>query len=183
METGVYYHLSINALPDRLLFEDSLDKAYFICLLQDYVSPRDHMSVYKESVHRLADVDVIVFSLRNTTVDLVVYAARLESVELFGQNLLEQYIVYLNQQKSHSRTALPFDTIFSHHKLEDEKQALKLSRQLHLMHDDWRYDRYSSIGFFVDDRRGDWLQPWRLTSLFGNDPQWYLKFLQTTPVS
>ena len=82
-------------------------------------------------------------------------------------------------QDQHIITNLPFDTIFIFDKLNGRHEALNISKEIHLLHDNWRYDRYSSIGFYLDDRRGDWMRPYRLTSLFGAKPKQYLKFLKS----
>jgi hypothetical protein len=65
--------------------------------------------------------------------------------------------------------------------LADEYAALDTSRLIHLACDNWRVSRYSSIGFYLDDRRGDWLQAWRLAKLYGNNSRWYEAFIEQNP--
>src|SRR5690606_10730899 len=55
--------------------------------------------------------------------------------------------------------------------------ALQQSVVLHLQHTDWEYDRYSSIGFYLHDRRGDWMHLWRLSQLYANDSTHYQMLL------
>lgn len=64
-------------------------------------------------------------------------------------------------------------------KLIGRHEALNVSKEIHLLHDDWRHDRYSSIGFYLDDRRGDWMRPYRLMTLFNAKPKQYLRFLRS----
>ena len=63
-------------------------------------------------------------------------------------------------------------------KLAGEHEALGLSADIHLIHKDWEYDRYSSIGFYLHDRRGDWMKLWRLTKLYDNNAAAYRNFIQ-----
>ena len=172
-----YYHVWIAASKDQVFFASGLDKAFFISLLQDYLSPRAGLGQWS-SRHQgfAAAIDLIVYSLTDFGVNLLINASDKEAVEDFGQALLSHYAAYLSQQRAWE--VLPFDSIFVHDRLADEHEALAISRDIHLLHDNWQYDRYSSIGFYLHDRRGDWVHPWRLTDLFNNDSDWYLNFMQ-----
>ena len=172
-----YYHVWIAAAKDQVFFHNSYDKAFFISLFQDYLSPRAGMGEWSGR-HQgyAAELDLIVYSLTDFGVNLLVCSSSTEAVEDFGQALLSHYAAYLSQQQAWE--VLPFDTIFTYDHLADEHEALSISRDIHLLHDNWQSDRYSSIGFYIDDRRGDWMQPWRLTNLFNNDREWYFNFMQ-----
>lgn len=173
MSEGRYYHLWIAASEGQSFFPGSFDKAYFISLLQDLLSPRIHFSTAQ------SPVDLVVFALTSHGVNLLVFAIDQTAVTDFGQNLLLAYADYLNEQGV--RVVLPFDTIFAHERLRDEHEALNISRQLHLLPEEWRSDRYTSIGFYLDDRRGDWLQAWRISNLYHNDVTWYEAYLEDGP--
>lgn len=162
-----YYHLWIAAAKDQIFFENNLDKAYMVSLFQDQLSPRSK---------KFADeVDLIAYSLTDFGMNLLLCAKNSQSIEDFGQTVLLDYAAFLNQQFAWE--ILPFNTIFAYDVLADEHEALSVSRDIHLLHKNWRHDHYSSIGFFLDDRRGDWIQPWRLADLYGNDEIWYQDFL------
>jgi hypothetical protein len=161
-----YYHLWIAAKKDQLFFHTSIDKAFIISLFQEHLSPRRQ---------RPQHINLIAYSLTDFGMNLLMSASSSKDVEEFGQKILLAYADFLNEQSSWE--ILPFDTIFTYDKLADEHEALAISREIHLLHDDWRHDRYSSIGFYLDDRRGDWLQAWRLADLYNNESQWYQNFL------
>lgn len=170
MRKSSYYHVWIAASKDQVFFATNLDKAYFVSLLQDQLSPRIHFGLGSGP-----PLDLLAYALTDFGVNLLVHAPDQKVVEAFGQDLLLDYADYLNQQSNWE--VLPFDTIFTHDRLSDIHEALAVSREIHLLPDDWRNDRYSSIGFYLEDRRGDWLQAWRLCDLFSNDPQWYQQYL------
>lgn len=165
-----YYHLWIAAAKDQVFFQTSIDKAYVISLFHLYLSPRR-----RDQPRYCEELDLIAYSLTDFGMNLLLCATGTKIVEDFGQNILVHYSDFLHQQSAWE--VLPFDTIFTYDKLADEHEALAVSREIHLLHDDWRHDRYSSIGFYLDDRRGDWLHPWRLTDLYHNDTHWYQHFL------
>jgi len=169
IEEGSYYHLWIAAAHDSLFFQSNLDKACVISIFQNILSPRNQ-NVRSDSV------SLVAYSLTDFGMNLLLYAKKKDVVEGFGQVLLLQYAAYLTEQRSWE--VLPFDTIFTNDRLKDEHEALVISKQIHLLHHYWRNDRYSSIGFYLDDRRGDWIQPWRLVALFNNDRSWYEHYLK-----
>ncbi|MDB5160487.1 MAG: hypothetical protein JWO99_750 [Candidatus Saccharibacteria bacterium] len=173
-----YFHVWISSTRNGLFFASDEDKAFFISLIQDALSPRkklDEINI-KPSGYS-SEIDLLAFSLTETGVHLLVHTARKVAIEEFGQILLLSYEEYLYAQ--HTVSILPFDSIFVFDKLLGRHEALNVSREIHLLHEDWRGDRYSSIGFYLDDRRGDWMRPYRLTSLFDNKPRNYLRFIRS----
>lgn len=167
-----YYHVWIARAKDQLFFQSSLDKAYIITLFQDYLSPRAGQNSTRDCSK---GITLIAYSLTEYGMNLLLAGTRRQTVEDFGQSLLTDYAGYIQQQRVWEM--LPFDTIFAYDTLVDEHEALSISREIHLLHDDWRNDRYSSIGFYLDDRRGDWLGAHRLANLYDNDTAWYQNFL------
>jgi len=173
-----YFHVWISSVEGSAFFNENPDKAFFMSLIQDGLSPRKNLSAITVQRHGYASyIDLLAYSLSPTGVHLLVYTSRKSAIEEFGQQLLFSYEVYLREQTSLEQ--LPFDTIFMFDKLVGRHEALQVSKEIHLLHDDWRYDRYSSIGFYLDDRRGDWMHPYRLTTLCDNKPRNYLAFMKS----
>ena len=173
-----YFHVWISSAKGTVFFTNSNDKAFFISLMQDELSPRKRLDDLKitTSAHT-ADIDLLAYSLTPDGVHLLVHTSRKSAIEELGQILLLSYEGYLRQQAKVN--VLPFDTLFIFDKLVGRHEALQVSKEIHLLHDDWRYDRYSSIGFYLDDRRGDWMRPYRLTTLFENKSRNYLAFMKS----
>lgn len=174
-ESG-YYHVWILATDNQPFFINSRDKAFFISLFQDQLS---HSTKLEDEVviPNYADaIDLLAYSLTPTGVHLLVHGEDEHSVGALGQTLLTEYIDYLTLQEQTDE--LPFDSIFTYERLLDVNDAFEMSLDLHLMHGDWRNDRYSSIGFYLDDRRGDWMRPWRMTAVYDNSPAAYLESLE-----
>ncbi|MFZ2126101.1 MAG: hypothetical protein WAV04_01155 [Candidatus Microsaccharimonas sp.] len=173
-----YYHLWITATDDQYFFRSALDKAYFLTLLQDALSPRRRLSNLSSIADILAiEVSLLAYSLTDSSVHLLLYTMRRTAIDELGQRLLTHYVEYINQYHTHPK--VPFDTLFIFDRLTGPHAALGVSREIHMLHDDWRHDRYSSIGFYLDDRRGDWLSLWRLTPLYDNNPEFYLEYLKS----
>lgn len=173
-----YFHVWISSVEGVSFFESGDDKAFFISLLQDVLSPRKGLDELNGGSHGYAStIDLLAYSLTATGVHLLIHTTRKSVIEDFGQTLLLSYQGHIQERST--RKQLPFDTVFMFDKLAGRHQALDVSREIHLLHDEWRYDRYSSIGFYLDDRRGDWMRPYRLTCLFGGKPKQYLRFIKS----
>jgi hypothetical protein len=173
-----YFHVWVSSVKDVVFFNDNEDKAFFMTLIQDSLSPRGKLTELKVRTGGYSsEIDLLAYSLTETGVHLLVHTTRKTAIEEFGQALLFSYQTYIQQRLLLKQ--LPFDTIFIFDKLAGRHEALNVSREIHLLHDEWRYDRYSSIGFYLDDRRGDWMRPYRLTSLFNAKPTHYLQFIKS----
>jgi len=178
MKDSGYFHIWISASDDVAFFSSDLDKAYFMTILQDNLSPRMRIPELSIQPRGYANsIDLLAYSLTRQGVHLLVYTARKSAIEELGQVLLLGYANFIQDKPAF--TALPFNTVFLFDHLAGRHQALAVSRDIHMRHVDWRYDRYSSIGFYLDDRRGDWMRPRRLTSLFNNKPRQYLRFIKS----
>lgn len=173
-----YFHVWISSVKGASFFAGSEDKAFFMTIIQDNLSPRHKLAqLHLRTSSYSSEIDLLAYSLTKTGVHLLVHTTRKTAIEEFGQSLLLSYQTYVQQKDA--LTQLPFDTIFMFDKLAGRHEALYVSREIHLLHDEWRYDRYSSIGFYLDDRRGDWMRPYRLTSLFHAKPKQYIRFIKS----
>jgi hypothetical protein len=173
-----YFHVWVSSVNGVTFFHDNKDKAFFMTLIQDNLSPQKklrELNIHTDGYS--SEIDLLAYSLTETGVHLLVHATRKSAIEELGQALLLSYQIYLQQRST--TTQLPFDTIFIFDKLAGRHEALHVSREVHLLHDEWRYDRYSSIGFYLDDRRGDWMRPYRVTSLYDGKPKQYLRFIKS----
>jgi len=173
-----YFHIWISATGDASFFRSNLDKAFFMTLLQDNLSPQAQLAELSLQPRGFAaDIDLLAYSLTRHGVHLLVHASRKSAIEEFGQVLLLGYADFIQGRPMF--TALPFDSVFIFDHLTGRHEALTVSRGIHMRHENWRHDRYSSIGFYLDDRRGDWMRPHRITSIFSNSAAQYLRFIQS----
>jgi len=178
MRDSGYFHIWISSVKGQPFFQINQDKAYFISFLQEHLSPRQALSEFSSVPHGFAQaIDLLAFSLTDKGVHILLFTSRKQSIEDFGQTILLSYATYIQAQQE--MPILPFDSLFIFDTLAGRHEALNVSRDIHLLHEDWRGDRYSSIGFYLDDRRGDWMRPYRVTSLFKNAPRRYVQFLKS----
>lgn len=168
-----FFHAWVSASALEEFFLDGTERAFFISMLQDLLS---NVSSQHSTIPSFTkDIDLLAYSLSRTGVHLLVYAQSKIALESLGQTLLIRYTEYLS---THSlRRKLPFDGIFIFDHLTGRHEALGVSKEIHQIHKNWRTEQYSSIGFYLDDRRGDWMRPYRLTNIYHNQPALYLAYL------
>lgn len=172
-----YYHLWISSMENQSFFLRSTDKAYVISLMKKALSPYDRLQPYSFMPNPLTiELDLLAYSLTSSGIHLLVYAIRESALVELGQIIQTQYAAYIQNHLSYDE--LPFESIFVFDKLAGPHEALNVSREIHLLHENWRYDRYSSIGFYVDDRRGDWMRLWRLARIYESSED-YLRYLKS----
>lgn len=175
-----YYSVTITSANNTKLLQTNDERAFVISQLQDLLTTR---SCLEEPFNRLAlayQIDLLAFSLLPYSMQFVLFAIAPSSVSALVSLLTERLTVYkcdLGIHRSHLIEPLvQIETVYGPH------DALQTTVRLHLSHPNWEYDRYSSIGFYLHDRRGSWMRLWRLTHLYDNEPQQYLQLILAQPV-
>lgn len=175
-----YYLVTISSSNNIKLLQSNNERAFIISQLQDLLTAR---SCLEEPFNRLAlayQVDLLAFSLLPYSMQFVVFAIAPSSVSVLVSLLTERLAIYqsdLGMNRAHMiEPVVQIETIYGPH------DALQTTVRLHLSHPNWEYDRYSSIGFYLHDRRGGWMKLWRLTHLYDNESQQYLQLILAQPV-
>ncbi|MES2630581.1 MAG: hypothetical protein V4611_01355 [Patescibacteria group bacterium] len=182
-KTNGYYHVQICAADLGRFFKTNNERAFIGVQFQQLLAARSVLEdpLYAKSLAH--HIDLLAFSISEEGIQLLAYCIDISSIQHLVSIVLERLSQYrsdyglpLHQVNAEASTSM--------RKLNGQHEALALSADIHLLHKDWEYDRYSSIGFYLHDRRGDWMKLWRLTQLYDNDSETYRKFLksvQNTP--
>lgn len=170
-----YFFISIYPGSTVKLLASNNERAFIISQLQDILSARslleDPGALYRLASH----IDLLAYSILTNSIQLVVFSISRESAQILCDlltNRLRQYQSEWRKNKIGNTQPLVFVR-----RLVGPHEALSLSTQIHLNHSDWEFDRYSSIGFYLHDRRGDWMRIWRLTQLYENTQSNYRQLL------
>lgn len=173
-----YYQLSITS-TSRYIMRSNSERAFIIAKLQDLLSPRytiGDIPVYKQLA---SCVDLLAFSIRAEAIELVIFSIDHSIATYFSQTIANQLIAYQHEHTKHTAT-IPASRCRIQ-KLRGPHHALARTVAVHHLHEDWEYDRYSSIGFYLHDRRGDWMRTWRLATLYENNELLYRKLFLNHP--
>lgn len=172
-----YYSILISAASGKLLATNN-ERAFFLAQLQDLLSPRfllNSLPAYKQTA---SCIDLLAYSIRGDAVRLIIFTIdKGVAVKCFNHALLrlEQYRNEYKFGVIQPSAEVRIDC----KKLTGPHQALHESIRLHSLHEDWEFDRYSSIGFYLHDRRGDWMRIWRLTNLYDNSNEQYRELIRS----
>lgn len=171
-----YYQVRIASPAHQSLLPTNGDRAFIVSQLQDLLSPR--LLLHDIAAHRqLAScIDLLAFSITRSEIHLLIFSIDTAIAQYFSRCIASRLQQYRSEQHPSNTRSTP-EPIVLVKKLRGPHQALARSIAIHLLHQDWEFDRYSSIGFFLHDRRGDWMRIWRLTQLYDNVPDQYRTLL------
>lgn len=182
---AAYYHVMVTTPHTSKLLASNNERAFVISQLQDLLSMRSLLEDTTAHKRLAAHIDLLGFSLLPHSMQFVLFSISEGSVQVFLSVLLKR----LEQYQSEWRVSLfkaskklPPQPQVSLQKLAGPHDALQVATRLHRHHQDWEFDRYSSIGFYLHDRRGDWMRIWRLSQLYGTDPATYRQIIHATSV-
>jgi hypothetical protein len=169
-----YYAITVSSYDGSKLLASNNERAFVVSQLQDLLNARSFLEepfVQRRLAHH---IDLLAFSLLPYSMQFVAFAISPQSADMFSSIIIERLRQYQSDQ---SVTPLPAP-IVQIKTLVGPHEALQATLSLHRAHKDWEYDRYSSIGFYLHDRRGTWMRVWRLTHLYDNRPEHYLDLIQ-----
>ena len=175
--TNGYYHVQVCSAESIRFFKTNNERAFVGVQLQQLLAARSVLEdpLYAKSLAH--HIDLLAYSISEEGIQLLTYCIDISSLQHLVNIVLERLAQYRSEYRLYIRQP---DASVSIRKLVGEHEALALSADIHLLHKDWEYDRYSSIGFYLHDRRGDWMKLWRLTKLYDNDTSAYRRFVKHT---
>ena len=175
-----YCHVTLTAPNGQRILHSNGERAFIISQLQDLLSPRFILGDVPAYRQLASCIDLLAFSLTNDAIHLVLFTIDATLAKDFTHRIAARLSQY---QYEYSRNTLrpQSEARIRVVKLTGPHEALRHTITVHLLHQDWENDRYSSIGFYLHDRRGDWMRIWRLSTLYENDSAVYRSFIDFEP--
>lgn len=166
-----YYTATLQLRHGGRLLRSNNERAFVISQLQDAL--RRYTTLEDPTIrHQLAShIDLLAFSITGEEIALILFSIHRPATQAlldFIAKRLEEYQTEWPTRRI-AQKIQPYEFVATIRHLTGPHAALAQSVALHLRHSDWEYDRYSSIGFYLHDRRGDWMHLWRLSRLYEND--------------
>lgn len=169
-----YYLITIRPNIQDTLLANNSERAFVISQLQDMLTMRLFPETRPISHNLAAHIDLLAFSILKEAVQVVIFAIAPSSAQLLATNLCKNIQQHKEEWvRTNTSSMGRGNASIALRKLAGQHEALQASVQLHIVHLDWEYDRYSSIGFYLHDRRGDWMRIWRLTHIYESDASNY----------
>lgn len=158
------------------IFLDGLDRAYLISLFQRYLTTnRPKFVEYSPYKNYSYDIELVAFSLTDNKASLLLYQLSVGGFEQYIRSVLLSYSRYFSKRHNQTVRLLRKPTIT----FLSNKEAVLASKTIHRQTNDWRRSRYSSLGFYINERRGDWVKPVRITDAFNHSPSRYLDYVNS----
>ncbi len=171
-DTSGYYKITIACFNHLPLLQSNSERAFIISTLQDLLSPRMIIGDIPAYRQLASCIDLLAFSILTHHIELLVFSIDKTITGTFTQSLLDHLDVF--QDTNNTQKVIDLSKRYVKSTLLDSAEdALSETITLHSLHNDWEFDRYSSIGFYLHDRRGDWMRLWRLTRLYDNSHDTY----------
>lgn len=180
LESFGYCQLAITSTEPRGdVFQSNNERAFVLSQLHDMLSPRIMLGDIPAYRQLASCIDLLAFSLTRRGILLLIFTIDTAIASDFAHRIAARLADYqyeygpsggpLRQRHSLSVALTPLSG--AHH-------ALASTLSLHSLHPDWEFDRYSSIGFYLHDRRGDWMRTWRVSQLYENSSTHYEAMLR-----
>lgn len=175
-----YYEVVIGLRSSAPILRSNNERAFVMSQFQDLLGRRSLLEEPGNRYRLSSHIDLLAFSIFSQNITFITFSIAQSSVQAFAEIIAHR----LQSYQSEWSISPSFHSLYSDEpsvkiiQLAGPYEALNHSVLLHLRHNDWEYDRYSSIGFYLHDRRGDWMHLWRLSRLYENDAQLYTALLK-----
>ncbi len=170
-----YVTLTIQSYTTRPLLASNSERSFVISFLQHALSYRPYIPDELPFITNLSSyADLLAFSITRKHIKLVLFCSDTSILGQFATTIRNSLAWYQGEFSPQTRASTSRASIT---KLKGPHHALQETMQLHLCHEDWEYDRYSSIGFYLHDRRGDWMRLWRMAKLYEQLPEQYRRLI------
>lgn len=176
--TPGYYLLTIGTVGGVRFLRSNNERAFIIAQLQDLLNTRSILEEPTPHRRLAAHIDLLAFSIQPTDIRLIIFSISRTSLAQLSRSITQRLLQFQSDNSPARRPSIQPTAMII--RLAGPHNALLQTLSLHLRHTDWEYDRYSSIGFYLHDRRGDWMRLWRLARLYKNRPSTYRHMLHPT---
>lgn len=169
-----FYHIrGQSGVP--ALFLDDQDYAVFLNLLKCCLSSQPRRDISGKSYPLLVKkLDLICFCLMPSGFHLLVYQKEERAVRALMGSVLSNYGRHFNKKYGHGGKLLKSSPKVSRIRYLSYLEGM--TRYIHLQPEKWRFYPYSSLAYYLNDKRTDWLRPGRVSRLFASR-QDYLMYL------
>lgn len=168
-----FFTMTLRHSSRSSLLASNNERAFVVSQLQDLLEMRSLLED-SQAHHRLAShIDLLAYSVLPQSIKLLVFAISEVSVLNLAQIILRRLNSYKGEWQQYGYSDTSESSQITIRQVSGPHEALHTTIHMHLRHKNWEFDRYSSIGFYLHDRRGDWVRIWRLTHLYNTNTNVY----------
>lgn len=171
-----YYHLYNRGVNKRKIFIDSDDYAVFLNLLKRYLDTqptKDNRG--REYSWLYPKIELLAFCLMPNHYHLLIYQHEADAITQLIRPVATAYTMYFN--KKYKRRGPLFESRYRASTINKDEYLHHISRYIHLNPDEYREWEFSSLPYYLNNKKAGWLRPERITDLFSNKKD-YLNFIE-----
>lgn len=171
-----YYHIYCRGVNKDTVFNQSKDYAVFLNLLKRYLSKKPVKDKQgREYIHLYGELELLSYCLMPNHFHLLIYQISSTAMQQLMHGVLTSYSGYFN--KTNGRRGPLFESCYKASLISNDSYLEHISRYIHLNPNNWKDYKYSSLPYYIDKSRAEWLRHKRISNLF--DPQQsYVQFLE-----
>lgn len=153
-----FYHVYNRASGERALFRDSVDREYFLTLLQKHLAETDQP---EKTIVKKYNVEIVAYCLMGTHFHLLLYQdTDPEAMPGYMRSVSTAYSMYYN--KKYKSKGHVFQSSYRASYINQESYLAHITRYIHLNPRRYKTWRWSSYGEYVGRRDDDWVHPERV---------------------
>ena len=175
-DTDAYYHIYNRGVEKRSIFQDDTDYVYFLHLLERHLGNE----VQKDRKGRLyiqyESLELLAFCLMPNHFHLFMYQKDdpAEFTRLL-RSVCTAYTMYFNRK--YERVGHLFQDRFKAVRIDSDEYLQHISRYIHLNPPKPFEYKWSSLNYYVGNKRAEWIRPDRVLEIF-KDRDDYMQFVQ-----
>ncbi len=170
-----YYHVYNRGVEKRKIFIDDEDYRVFLNLLKRYLDHEPKLDKSgRQYDHLYGRVELLTYCLMPNHFHLLIYVHDATAMQRLFRGVATSYTGYFN--KKYQRVGPLFQDRYKASMILNDSYLLHISRYIHLNPKAWRSWAYSSLPYYLGDKKSSWILPKRITDLF-NDKAEYLEFV------
>lgn len=171
--TAGYYELTVHARGSNRLLRTNNERLFIISQLKNTLEYRARVSSVPVYRQLSTCIDLLAYNISEYQITLIGYTITQKAFH----HLLRELLDGLREYRYTYNLPVPVSTYHHLKALAGPHDCLHQTIVLHTAVSDWEYSRYTSIGFYMHDRRGDWMRLWRMSRLYNGSAATYQQLI------
>ena len=175
-----YYHVYNRGVNKQDIFLEPEDRFFFLSLLKRHLSDEPETDSHRRPVAKFDDeIELVAFCLMPNHFHMLFYLKDPQGLVHLMRSTMTSYTMYFN--KKYLRTGGLYESVFLASRITNDAYLWHISRYIHLnpmdIGQNFRSYPYSSIDYFVGNKRASWVHPEKLVHTT-TEKQQYLEFVE-----
>lgn len=169
------YHIYNRGNNKQRIFLDEKDYQVFLHLLKRHLQEKSDTDKFGRLYKNwYGDIELLAFCLMPNHFHILAYQTSDIALSSLMRSVTTSYSGYFNHR--YSRTGHVFQDVFKASLIDEDGYWQHISRYIHLNPKAWRTWKWSSLPYYLGNKKADWVQPNRVLQTFEGDN--YREFIE-----